>query len=95
VVDLEIFPLLMQKQYQNTGISAAQLSEYTGAEQELIGIASYSVFPRARLTITQVRLMRVVASLGLCTTTEFQVYRANEKTAALTQPAGRDGIPCM
>ncbi|KAJ5630896.1 uncharacterized protein N7484_010996 [Penicillium longicatenatum] len=78
VVDLEIFPLLMQKQYQNTGISAAQLSEYTGAEQELI-----------------VRLMRVVASLGLCTTTEFQVYRANEKTAALTQPAGRDGIPCI
>ncbi|KAJ5532994.1 hypothetical protein N7494_009546 [Penicillium frequentans] len=78
VVDLGIFPLLMQKQYQNTGISAAQLSELTGAEQELI-----------------VRLMRVMASLGLCTTPEFQVYKANEKTAALTQPAGRDGVPCI
>lgn len=53
MVDLEIFPLLMQKQYQNTGISAAQLSEYTGAEQELIGIASYRmILLRARLTVT-------------------------------------------
>lgn len=50
---MEIFPLLMQKQYQNTGVSAAQLSEYTGAEQELIGITPYCIFPpRARLTIT-------------------------------------------
>lgn len=53
VVDLEIFPLLMQAQYQNTGISAAQLSEYTGAEQELIGIASYRIVSlRARLTVS-------------------------------------------
>ncbi|KAJ5935065.1 hypothetical protein N7466_004612 [Penicillium verhagenii] len=78
VVDLEIMPLLMQKQYQSTGISAAQLAESTGAEQDLI-----------------VRLMRVVSSLGLCTTPEFQLYKANEKTAALVKPAGRDGIPCI
>ncbi|CAG8108135.1 unnamed protein product [Penicillium olsonii] len=77
VVDLEIFPLLMQKQ-NASGISATQIAEYTGANQELI-----------------VRLMRVMASLGLCTSSEFQVYKANEKTAAMAQPAGRDGVPCI
>lgn len=43
----------MQKQYQNTGISAAQLSEFTGAEQDLIGIVFCRIVsPFARLTVT-------------------------------------------
>lgn len=29
----------MEKQYQETGISADKLAEYTGAESELIGMA--------------------------------------------------------
>lgn len=37
MVDLGIFPLLMEKQYQETGISAEKLAEYTGAESDLIG----------------------------------------------------------
>lgn len=36
-----------------------------------------------------------MASLGLCSTPEAGVYRANDKTVALTQPIGRDGIRCM
>lgn len=39
--------------------------------------------------------MRVMASLGLCITPTPEVYVANDKTVALTQPIGRDGIPCM
>jgi hypothetical protein len=39
--------------------------------------------------------MRVMASLGLCITPAPELYVANEKTVALTQPIGRDGIPCM
>lgn len=39
--------------------------------------------------------MRVMASLGLCTTPTAEVYCANDKTPALTQPIGRDGVPCM
>lgn len=39
--------------------------------------------------------MRVMASLGLCITPTPEHYVANEKTMALTQPIGRDGIPCM
>lgn len=39
--------------------------------------------------------MRVMASLGLCVTPTPELYVANEKTVALTQPIGRDGIPCM
>jgi hypothetical protein len=39
--------------------------------------------------------MRVMVSLGLCTTMAPEVYRANDKTVALTQPIGRDGVPCM
>ncbi|OJJ96619.1 hypothetical protein ASPACDRAFT_1890997 [Aspergillus aculeatus ATCC 16872] len=42
-----------------------------------------------------VRLMRVMASLGLCTTPAAEHYAANEKTAALIAPIGRDGVPCM
>ncbi|KAJ5585608.1 uncharacterized protein N7459_005408 [Penicillium hispanicum] len=78
VMDLEIFPWLMDKQHREIGVSASQLAEYTGAERDLI-----------------VRLMRVVASLGLCTTPTPEVYRANSKTVALTQPVGRDGVPCI
>jgi hypothetical protein len=36
-----------------------------------------------------------MVSLGLCITPTPEVYVANEKTVALTQPIGRDGIPCM
>ncbi|KAJ5102501.1 hypothetical protein N7532_003030 [Penicillium argentinense] len=78
VVDMGIFPLLVEKQYRETGISAEQLAEYTQAETDLI-----------------VRLMRVMTSLGLCSTLATEVYRANEKTVALTQPIGRDGVPCI
>ncbi|KAJ5987770.1 hypothetical protein N7481_002980 [Penicillium waksmanii] len=42
-----------------------------------------------------VRLMRVIASLGLCSTPAPEVYRANDKTVALIQPIGRDGVPCI
>ncbi|KAJ5195583.1 uncharacterized protein N7498_009021 [Penicillium cinerascens] len=77
VVDLKIFPLLVEKQARE-GLSAAQLAEFTGAENDLI-----------------VRLMRVMVSLGLCTTPTAEVYRANDKTVALTQPIGRDGVPCI
>ncbi|KAJ5108162.1 hypothetical protein N7456_004837 [Penicillium angulare] len=78
VVDLGIFPLLMQKQYQESGLSAARLANYTGAEEDLI-----------------VRLMRVMTSLGLCLTPEPGVFKSNDKTVALTQSIGRDGIPCI
>ncbi|KAJ5550319.1 hypothetical protein N7535_001740 [Penicillium sp. DV-2018c] len=77
-IDLGVFPLLVEKQHRATGLSAAQLAEYTGAERDLI-----------------VRLMRVMASLGLCATPAPEVYVANEKTSALTHPIGRDGIPCI
>jgi len=39
--------------------------------------------------------MRVMVSLGLCNTPAAEVYQANDKTVALTQPIGRDGVPCM
>lgn len=39
--------------------------------------------------------MRVIVSLGLCDASGVEAYRANNKTAALTQPIGRDGVPCM
>ncbi|KAJ5100113.1 hypothetical protein N7532_007114 [Penicillium argentinense] len=42
-----------------------------------------------------IRLMRVMASLGLCTSSEPEVYRATEKTASMTQPIGKDGVPCI
>ncbi|KAJ5668679.1 hypothetical protein N7462_009749 [Penicillium macrosclerotiorum] len=86
VIDLEIFPLLVQKQYKEVGISATQLSEFTGADRDLIGMIS---------TFSGMRLMRVMASLGLCTAPVPEVYQANEKTVALTQPIGRDGVPCI
>lgn len=39
--------------------------------------------------------MRVMASLGLCTTPAPEVYQGNDKTVALIHPIGRDGVPCM
>ncbi|KAF9891627.1 hypothetical protein FE257_003638 [Aspergillus nanangensis] len=42
-----------------------------------------------------VRLMRVMAALGLCTSVECEVYLPNEKTKAMTEPIGRDGVPCI
>ncbi|KAJ5835382.1 hypothetical protein N7447_001408 [Penicillium robsamsonii] len=78
VIDLGIFGMLVEKRHRGTGLSAAQLAQYTGAEQDLI-----------------VRLMRVMASLGLCVTPTPDVYVANDKTLALTHPIGRDGIPCI
>ncbi|OQD70227.1 hypothetical protein PENDEC_c025G00270 [Penicillium decumbens] len=78
VMDLNVFPLLVEKQYREDGISASQLAEFTRAEKDLI-----------------VRLMRVMVSLGLCNTPAAEVYQANDKTVALTQPIGRDGVPCI
>lgn len=39
--------------------------------------------------------MRVVTALGLCENPEPEIYCANQRTAILTQPIGRDGIRCM
>jgi hypothetical protein len=43
VIDMGIFPLLIDKQHLEGGVSAAQLAEYTGAEQDLIGKESLSL----------------------------------------------------
>ncbi|KAL2870602.1 S-adenosyl-L-methionine-dependent methyltransferase [Aspergillus lucknowensis] len=42
-----------------------------------------------------VRLMRVVTALGLCASSEPEVYRPTSKTGMLTQPIGRDGVRCI
>ncbi|CAL5871019.1 uncharacterized protein PFLUO_LOCUS5261 [Penicillium psychrofluorescens] len=42
-----------------------------------------------------IRLMRVMTALGLCASDKAEVYRATERTTAMTQPIGRDGIPCI
>ncbi|KAJ5620511.1 hypothetical protein N7510_004495 [Penicillium lagena] len=42
-----------------------------------------------------IRLMRVMTALGLCASDEGEVYRATERTITMTQPIGRDGIPCI
>lgn len=39
--------------------------------------------------------MRLMTSLGLCTTTIPETYMANSKTAAFVEPIGRDGVRCM
>ncbi|KAB8213402.1 S-adenosyl-L-methionine-dependent methyltransferase [Aspergillus novoparasiticus] len=76
IVDLNIFPLLLE--HPTKGLSATQLSEYTGAERALI-----------------IRLMLVMAALGLCASIEREVYIPTDKTAAMTQPIGRDDVPCI
>lgn len=43
VMDLGIFPLLMDKKYRGIGVSATQLAEYSGAERELVGLFSRSI----------------------------------------------------
>ncbi|OGE50223.1 hypothetical protein PENARI_c018G01254 [Penicillium arizonense] len=77
VIELGIFAVLVEKRHRETGVSATQLAEYTGADPDLI-----------------VRLMRVMTALGLCSLSS-EAYVASEKTVALTQPIGRDGIPCI
>lgn len=42
-----------------------------------------------------VRLMRVMTALGLCASYEPEVYSATDKTRAMTEPIGRDGVPCI
>ncbi|KAJ5767127.1 uncharacterized protein N7511_004743 [Penicillium nucicola] len=42
-----------------------------------------------------VRLMRVMTALGLCASTEAEVYRPTDKSLSMTQPIGQDGIPCI
>ncbi|KAJ5301840.1 hypothetical protein N7508_006703 [Penicillium antarcticum] len=42
-----------------------------------------------------VRLMRVMTALGLCTSTEAEVYRPTDKSLSMAQPIGQDGIPCI
>jgi len=37
-MDLNVFPLLVEKQYREDGISASQLAEFTRAEKDLIGM---------------------------------------------------------
>ncbi|KAE8312558.1 S-adenosyl-L-methionine-dependent methyltransferase [Aspergillus transmontanensis] len=76
VIDLNIFHLLLEHPIR--GLSATELSEYTGGEKALI-----------------IRLMRVMAALGLCASIEPEVYLPTDKTIAMTQPIGRDGVPCI
>ncbi|KAJ5259610.1 hypothetical protein N7478_012591 [Penicillium angulare] len=42
-----------------------------------------------------IRLMRVMCSLGLCESSETEVYRTTDKTISMTKPIGRDGVPCL
>lgn len=42
-----------------------------------------------------VRLMRVMTALGLCASYEPELYFPTDKTRAMTEPIGRDGVPCM
>jgi hypothetical protein len=95
VVDLDVFPILMSSESKE-GTSATEIAKLTGADRGLISKLqcvdrSWNIDSRHAI----VRLMRVMASLGLCTSTEPEVYRATEKTASMTQPIGRDGVPCM
>lgn len=39
--------------------------------------------------------MRVMTSLGLCSSVEAEVYYPTDKSLAMTKPIGRDGVPCM
>lgn len=81
-------------QNHKSGLSATQLAAHTGAERDLIGKCAHANSAPS-LTTRTVRLMRVMTALGLCSSVECEIYRANEKTEALTQPIGRDGVPCM
>ncbi|GAD96230.1 O-methyltransferase [Paecilomyces variotii No. 5] len=42
-----------------------------------------------------VRLMRVMSALGLCSNPKPEVWSANEKTAVMVQPTGKDGVSCL
>ncbi|KAJ5523664.1 hypothetical protein N7494_010314 [Penicillium frequentans] len=39
--------------------------------------------------------MRVMTSLGLCSSVEAEVYCPTDKSLAMTKPIGRDGVPCI
>lgn len=41
------------------------------------------------------RLMRLMTSMGLCTTTSRETYMGNSKTTAFGAPIGNDGVQCM
>ncbi|KAI9926344.1 hypothetical protein MW887_004108 [Aspergillus wentii] len=45
--------------------------------------------------LEELRLMRVMAGLGLCASHESEVYSPTDKTLAMTQPIGRDGVSCL
>lgn len=44
VVDMGIFPLLMEKQYRETGISADKLAKFSHAEKDLVGKRLHNSF---------------------------------------------------
>lgn len=39
-MDLNVFPLLNENKYRDEGISAVQIADFTGAEEDLIGMLS-------------------------------------------------------
>ncbi|KAJ5699001.1 hypothetical protein N7462_001006, partial [Penicillium macrosclerotiorum] len=86
VVELGIFPILTNDT-KKQGVSASDLASQTGADRGLIEL-------RADWA-NEVRLMRVMTSLGLCSSSEAEIYKATEKTIAMTKPIGRDGVPCI
>lgn len=45
--------------------------------------------------LSKARFMRVMVSLGLCSSPEPDVYIANSKTSIMTEPTGKDGVRCM
>ena len=45
--------------------------------------------------VIEVRLMRVIVSLGLCSSSEPEVYTANDQTVVMIEPAGKNGVGCM
>ena len=94
VIDLGLFQLLVENP---DGRSAKDLAAHSGAEKALVGKLGSSDFCKGGLTITglEVRLMRVMTALGLCASYEPEVYMATDKTRAMTEPIGRDGVPCM
>ncbi|OJJ47322.1 hypothetical protein ASPZODRAFT_65601 [Penicilliopsis zonata CBS 506.65] len=80
VVDLDIFKLVLEA------------SSTKGGK----GISATELAARTGAEKTLVvRLMRVMTALGLCTSLEPEVYLANDKTATMTKPIGRDGVSCI
>ncbi|KAL5341090.1 S-adenosyl-L-methionine-dependent methyltransferase [Aspergillus crustosus] len=59
-----------------------------------LSASELSAYTRAERALI-VRLMRVVAALGLCANPAPEIYQANTRTVILTQPIGTDGIRCI